>query len=89
MSDDIEGPWHTRQPEYACGWWVIYDKDDGEVGSGDGGYSEQQAKIISAAPDLIDALREISKQDPVELALDPEWAQRIARITLTAAGLDI
>ena len=32
------------------------------------------------------ALREIAEQDPVELALDPEWPQRIARAALNGSG---
>lgn len=43
------------------------------------------AELALGANTLADALRQIAKQDPVELALDPQWAQRVARITLTAA----
>jgi hypothetical protein len=35
---------------------------------------------------LVEALRQIADQDAVELALDPEWAQRIARAALAKAG---
>ena len=36
---------------------------------------------------LESGLRSIVEQDAVELALDPQWSQRVARITLTEAGL--
>lgn len=46
---------------------------------------------VSSGPDrtdvLVNALRTIVKQDSVELTLDPGWAQRVARIALTEAGL--
>lgn len=48
----------------------------------------QESAKIERADGLVSALRDIAKQDPVELALDPQWAQRIARISLTVAGYD-
>ena len=45
-------------------------------------------KLSLIADKLADALRDISKHDPVEMALDPQWAARIARITLTECGYE-
>ena len=46
------------------------------------------AELSLAADKLADALRDIAKQDPVEMALDPQWAARVARITLTECGYE-
>ncbi len=46
------------------------------------------AELALVANTLADALRQIAKRDPVELALDPQWSQRVARITLTEAVRD-
>lgn len=35
--------------------------------------------------DAVEALQEIAGADPVDMALDPTWSQRIARAALEAA----
>lgn len=39
--------------------------------------------------ELIEALRDIATRGPVEMVLDPQWAQRVACIALTAANIPI
>lgn len=46
------------------------------------------AELAISADKLADAMRDIAKKDPVEMALDPQWAQRIAKIVLTECGYD-
>ena len=46
------------------------------------------AELSMAVDKLADALRDIAKQDPVEMALDPQWAARVASITLTECGYE-
>lgn len=53
------GPWFAVQPENANGWWVVSTDVDGYDTideSGDGGFEEQTAHLIAAAPDLYEAL---------------------------------
>ncbi len=47
--------------------------------------AEANARLIAAAPDLLEALRLIAEQDPAENALDPQWAARIARAAIAKA----
>lgn len=44
------------------------------------------AKPEGGGNKLVEALRTISGQDPVEMALDPQWAARVSRIALTECG---
>jgi hypothetical protein len=45
-------------PENGAGWWVIADAETGfEVGSGDGGFSETEAKLFAASPELLEAVK--------------------------------
>ena len=51
------GPWVPHQPENAAGWWVVAYADDlHDVGSGDGGYSAEEAHVMAAAPAMAAAL---------------------------------
>lgn len=43
------------------------------------------ARLIAAAPDLLEALKEIADTDPVDAALDPQRAVRIARAAIAKA----
>jgi hypothetical protein len=42
------------------------------------------AKVEGLRRDALSVFRVIAEQDPVELALDPQWAQRIARGAINA-----
>ena len=56
------------------------------------GWDELDALHADAADEierLREALREISQQDPIELALDPQWSQRIARAALGEGDVNI
>lgn len=50
------GPWEATAPSAANGWWIV-SAAHGEVGSGDGGYEEADARLIAAAPDMLAALQ--------------------------------
>jgi hypothetical protein len=50
------------QPDHANGWWVVSldpEGDDCIDASGDGGFNEDVARLISAAPDMLEALRKL------------------------------
>ena len=47
--------------------------------------TKANARLIAAAPDLLEALQEIVSQDIAELALDPDWPRRIARAAIAKA----
>jgi hypothetical protein len=57
--ESAPGPWSYGRPESAGGWCVIYDATGNEVGSGDGGYEEADARLITASHELLEALKEI------------------------------
>jgi hypothetical protein len=46
------------------------------------------AETLFNSDKLADALLDIAKKDPVEMALDSQWAVRVARITLTECGYE-
>jgi hypothetical protein len=51
------GPWVPHQPENAAGCWVVaYANDLHDVGSGDGGYSAEEAHVMAAGPAMAAAL---------------------------------
>lgn len=52
-------PWSAYSGEDTNGWFVIHDADGYEIGSTDGGFEEDEARMFAAAPDLADALKEI------------------------------
>jgi len=49
--------WKAEHPENANGWWVIFDENGVELGSFDGGFYEDEALLIAAAPDLLAAAK--------------------------------
>ena len=61
MSKHTPGPWFAAQPDHCNGWWIVSADEEGFDcidDSGDGGFSEANARLISAAPDLLKALEE-------------------------------
>ena len=61
MSKHTPGPWEAFTEDSFSGWWAIRQiTDDGlnhEVGSSDGGFDEADARLMAAAPDLLEALQ--------------------------------
>ena len=59
--------------------------EDGDILSLCNAHKDYLEAAIAEQPDNIfkAALEEIEQQDPVEIALDPEWPQRIARNALS------
>lgn len=43
------GPWTAFTEESFSGWWAVGDLDEREIGSGDGGYDEEDARFIAQA----------------------------------------
>ena len=46
---------------------------------------EPNARLIAAAPDLLEALELIASTDPVDAALDPQRAMRVAKAAIAKA----
>jgi hypothetical protein len=60
------GPWYAVQPEHAHGWWIVstdLDGNDSVDDSGDGGFREGNARLISAAPELLEVVRSMATFD--------------------------
>ena len=47
-----------------------------------GAHADVYDRLLVEVTRLRGALKDIAGQDPVELALDPQWSQRIARAAL-------
>jgi hypothetical protein len=57
MSERHPTPWTAYSGEDTNDWFVIHDADGHEIGSTDGGFEEEEAKIFAAAPDLLAACK--------------------------------
>ncbi|TCG09307.1 hypothetical protein BZM27_05765 [Paraburkholderia steynii] len=68
----VNGPTHMGEP-------ALPRASDADIEDG-----ELIADLVEQNRTLREALEDIAKQDPVEMALDPGWAGRVARIALTA-----
>jgi hypothetical protein len=65
--------WKPAQPEDAHGWWVIQGEDGCEIGSCDGGFEEEQARMMAASHDLytstqwlLDAVEKLISNKPIK-----------------------
>lgn len=58
MGEVTKGPWKAfTEPDFS-GWWSIRQMETGhEIGSGDGGFWEEDARIMALAPELLDSLK--------------------------------
>lgn len=78
--------WEAVYDEYS-GWWIICD-ENGEIGSCDGGFEEDEAKLMASAPAL---LRELQNMISVFQYTDESEGQneavQSAKQTLEKYGL--
>lgn len=58
MSKHTPGPWEAFTEESFSGWWAVQDGNGHEIGSGDGGFDEEDARLMASAPELLEALEE-------------------------------
>ena len=56
MSNHAHGPWEIEYDDLTEEWIVSWETGSAEVG---GLYAADQARLIAAAPDMLDALKEI------------------------------
>lgn len=94
------GPWYAGQPEHANGWWIVAtdpEHFDCIDGSGDGGFYEQEARLIAAAPDLLatvhrllDALDAMqARTEKAEAGRDQALARLAAAYEATAVATEL
>lgn len=62
MPTNADEKWFAVQPERCQGWWIVSTHPDGASGhdidsSGDGGFTEERARLIAAAPEMLKALK--------------------------------
>lgn len=50
------GPWEAFTEDRFSGWWAIRDTEGNEIGSTDGGFDELDARLMAAAPEMLEAL---------------------------------
>ena len=76
---------HTPKPWNKIGNSIGVDA--GEIATVWSGVGDQEAnaRLIAAAPDLLEALELIASTDPVDAALDPQRAMRVAKAAIAKA----
>lgn len=86
--------WYAAQPEEAHGWWVVSRDPEGHDcidASGDGGFNEPEARLIAAAPEMLEALKaflaydEQDGESDVEMMLAYGEARDMARAAIAKA----
>jgi hypothetical protein len=83
MQKHTPGPWCVKRDKTGLPYiGVVSDPSDypGTVATVDGGYPEGDARLIAAAPDMLDALKRIA---------DGQWDDTIAETTGTLAMREI
>ena len=91
MSKHTPGPWVLENRGYK---FIVSKPDDGyitrdvcrmDASTMSAFAQEANARLIAAAPLLYEALKDIAGTDPVDAALDPQRAVRIARAAIARA----
>lgn len=60
MNKHTPGPWEAFTEDSFSGWWAIRQVETAlEVGSGDGGDIEADARLKAAAPELLEAVERL------------------------------
>jgi hypothetical protein len=91
-SKHTPGPWDPfTQPSFS-GWWAVRDNNWNEIGSGDGGFTEADARLIAAAPELLEALILMVRthDEPAESMLqemrEQKWLEQARAAIAKATG---
>ena len=94
MKEFSPGPWYIKAhsanspDEIGAGCdWTVYSIDKTQV-CFEGGRTDcaaANARLIAAAPDLLEALQLIASTDYVDSALDPQRAVRVAKAAIQKA----
>lgn len=64
-----------KQPEDVA--WTVAEQQAAKIGHREARHAA--AELALSADKLIETLQEIARQDPIEAALNPQWAAMIAR----------
>lgn len=65
-------------------FWIVVDRDNCEIGSGDGGFSKDQAVLMAASHDLLEALEEALQTAEFEKHPERPWHSK-ARAAISKA----
>lgn len=79
------GPWDAFTSESFSGWWSVRGRDNREIGSGDGGFDEGDARLIAAAPELLEALEMVTRRGRID---DSEEAMNQVAAAIAKAKKD-
>ena len=72
-------PWSAYSGEDTNGWFVIHDADGYEIGSTDGGFEEDEARMFAAAPELAEALKAAREYIPTFAAVNEKIDAALAK----------
>lgn len=93
MTDATKGPWQVAGPDHDLEGYKITDTGPTQSHDGDGAseyiataYDARNARLIAAAPDLLDALKAFVSADDRQLAHTPETADRARAVIAKAEG---
>jgi len=77
MSKHTPGPWIADTPPNRGGWWIVRDAGGLELGSGVGVFNQDDARLIAAAPELMDACLAMVEWDAREQDCAVDFYARI------------